>query len=70
MPMGVYVIYVIYVIYTVVYFYNRAHGKSAQFGVNRVYPKDSPILKFVVDTAALLVFFLISYAIFFKTFYD
>ncbi|OOG42894.1 hypothetical protein [Polaromonas sp. A23] len=67
MPIAVYVCYVLYAVYTGIYFYNRAHGKSAQFGVTRVFQDWSSESKKVADFCVGGVFLFISGVVIIKT---
>ena len=69
MPMTVYIFYGLYVIYTGVYFYNRTHGKSAQFGVTRIFPDSSRSLKLSGDICSAGLFLFGTCVIVLKTFF-
>jgi hypothetical protein len=69
MPITVYVCYGLYVIYTGVYFYNRTHGKSAQFGVTRIFQDSSTALKVSGDLCSGGLFLFGTYVMIFKTFF-
>lgn len=70
MPLFVYVCYGLYLIYTGVYFYNRRHGKSAQFAVTRVSPEDSNEEKLIADLCVAISSFFVTGAVFYRQFFD
>ena len=69
MPITVYVCYGLYATYTGVYFYNRTHGKSAQFGVTRIFQDSSTALKLSCDISTAGLFLFATYVMIAKTFF-
>lgn len=70
MPVAIYVCYVLFAVHTGIYWYNRTHGKSAQFGVSRVFPDSSNEFKMIADLCVVISFLFLTGAVLYRSFFD